>query len=70
MHLCDYLRRRSFDRPGTWIVAVTLLCLLTVFVITAKNRYAESLREDRFHNYLNEVRLLVIIFCFNVYFNN
>lgn len=61
MQLCDHLTRRSFDRPGKFLVAITLICSLTVFVNTLRNRYAESSRQERYRTYLHEVIILFTI---------
>lgn len=59
MQPCDFFKRRgSLDRVGTWIVSFALLCLLVVLLNSAKNRYLESQRRDRFGIYLQNIDAL------------
>lgn len=58
MQLCDFFKRRSFDRLGYWFVSLALFCLLVVMFMSAKNRYVEYLRRDRFGIYLQNIEAL------------
>ena len=54
MQMCDHFKRRIIDRPGSWMIAIIFLCLVTIIVLV-ENYLTESSRQERFHTYLNQV---------------